>query len=142
MYILWIILAIAFLILEFGTVALVSIWFVVGALVAMAADLLGAPLWLQVLDFALISLLMLLVLRPFLRRFVESHKVATNVDAIIGKRCLVTQEIDNLEGTGAVKLNGMTWTARSADGSRIPADTEVAVNEVQGVKVIVTPVGA
>lgn len=140
MYILWIILAIAFTAVEFGTVALISIWFVVGSLVAMVAALLGLPLWLQVLFFALISLLMLLLVRPFLRRFVDPHKVPTNVDAVIGKQAMVTEAIDNLEGAGCVKLNGLTWSARSADGSRIPVDTVVSIIAVQGVKVIVSPV--
>ena len=70
---LWIVLAAAFLIVEFGTVTLVSIWFVIGALAALAACLLGAPLWLQVLTFAAVSLVMLLLLRPFLRSVRIGH---------------------------------------------------------------------
>ena len=139
MYILWLILAGVFLAVEFGTVALISLWFVIGALAAMAADLLGAVLWLQVLIFSLVSLLMLLLLRPVLRRFVDPHKVPTNVDAIAGKVGLVTEEIDNLRGTGAVKLEGLTWSARSAVGANIPADTMVIVICVEGVKLVVDP---
>ena len=59
MYILWIILAVAFLLVEFGTVTLVSIWFVAGALAALGAYFLGAALCLQVLVFAVVSMLML-----------------------------------------------------------------------------------
>lgn len=139
MFILWIILAVAFLVVEFGTVALISLWFVVGALAALAACLLGAALWLQVLLFALVSLLMLLLLRPFLRRYVDPHKVPTNVDAVIGREGVVTETIDNIQGTGAVRLGGMTWTARTADGSALPVDAIVAVRAVEGVKLIVVP---
>ena len=140
MQFLWIILAVAFLIVEFGTVSLVSIWFVGGSLAALAAYYLGAPLWLQVLVFALVSLILLLLLRPFLRKFVNPHKVPTNVDAIIGKEAIVTEAIDNLAAVGAIKLGGVTWTARSKSGVHIPAGTVVAVREVEGVKAIVEPV--
>lgn len=140
MHILWIVLAVAFLIVEFGTVTLVSIWFVVGALAALAACLLGAPLWLQVLIFAVVSLAMLLLLRPFLRKFVDPHKVPTNVDAMIGKEALVTEEIDNLLGVGTVKVGGVQWTARSASGAHIPVGTVVTVQAVEGVKALVAPV--
>ena len=140
MYILWIVLAIAFLIAEFGTVTLISIWFVVGALAALVACLLGAPLWLQVLIFAVVSLAMLLLLRPFLRKFVDPHKVPTNVDAMIGKEALVTEEIDNLLGVGTVKVGGVQWTARSASGAHIPVGTVVTVKAVEGVKALVAPV--
>ena len=139
MVILWSVLAALFLLVELGTVALVSLWFVVGALAALAAALLGAAVWVQVLVFALVSLGMLLLLRPFLRRFVDPHKVRTNVDAVIGKEGLVTEAINNLESVGAVKLNGLPWSARSQDGAQIPAGTVVTVRAVEGVKLIVVP---
>ena len=137
MHILWIVLAVGFLVIEFGTVTLLSIWFVIGALAALAACLLGAALWLQVLIFALVSLAMLLLLRPFLRKFVDPHKVPTNVDALIGKQAAVSEAIDNLAGVGTIKVNGVVWSARSADGSHIPAGTVVIVKAVEGVKAIV-----
>ncbi len=136
---LWIILAAAFLIVEFGTVTLVSIWFVIGALAALGVWALGAPLWAQVLTFAAVSLLMLLLLRPFLRKFVDPHKVPTNVDALIGKEAIVTDAIDNLAAMGTIKVGGVTWTARSASGAHIPVGTVVTVQAVEGVKAIVKP---
>lgn len=139
MYILWILLAIGFLIVEFATVALISLWFVVGALVALAACVLGAALWIQVLLFALVSLAMLLLVRPFLRYYVDPHKVPTNVDAVVGQEAIVTEDINNLEGTGAIKVNGLVWTARSEDGEPIAEGTVVTVCSVEGVKAIVRP---
>ena len=137
MEILWIILAAAFLCAELATVALVSLWFVVGALAALVVCLLGVELWLQVLTFGLVSMGMLLLLRPFLRRFVDPHKVRTNVDAVIGKEGVVTEAIDNLLAVGTVKLDGLPWTARSEDGREIPEGTVVSVRSVEGVKLIV-----
>ena len=139
MLILWIVLALAFLFVELQTVALVCVWFVVGALTALVANLLGAVVWLQILLFALVSLVMLLLMRPFLRKYVEPHKIRTNVDAMIGKEAVVTEAIDNLTGTGTVKLDGKLWSARSADGSRIPVGMVVSIQSVEGVKAIVAP---
>ena len=140
MAIIWLIVAVLFLIGESLTVALVSLWFVVGALAALAAALLGAALWLQVLLFAVVSAVMLLLVRPFLRRCVDPFKVRTNVDGLTGKQAVVTEAIDNLQGVGTIKLGGLTWSARSEDGSGIPEGTVVEVRAVEGVKAIVSPV--
>ena len=138
--IIWIILAVVFAAVEFGTVALISVWFVGGSIAALIASLLGAPIWLQVLIFAGVSALLLVLVRPFLRKFVDPHKIKTNVDALVGQKAVVLEPIDNLEGEGTVKLNGNIWTARSADESKIAADTVVEIRSIEGVKLIVAPV--
>ncbi len=138
--IIWIILAVVFAAVEFGTVALISVWFVGGSIAALIASLLGAPIWLQVLIFAGVSALLLVLVRPFLRKFVDPHKIKTNVDALVGQKAVVLEAIDNLEGEGTVKLNGNIWTARSVDDSKIAADTVVEIRSIEGVKLIVAPV--
>ncbi len=138
--ILWLVLAGLFVAVEFGTVALISIWFVVGCLAAMVASLLGAALWLQILVFALVSLAALLVAFPLVRDRVAAKKIPTNVDALPGRKALVTEPIDNLAGTGTIKLDGKLWTARSADGRPLPKGAVVTVRAVEGVKAIVSPV--
>ncbi len=139
MLIVWIALAAVFLGAELATVALVSLWFVVGSLAALLACVLGAAAWLQVLIFALVSAGMLLLLRPFLRKYVDPHKIRTNVDAVIGQEGIVTEAIDNLEAVGTVKLNGLPWSARSESGAKIASGTVVTVRRVDGVKLIVSP---
>lgn len=140
MYMLWIILAIVFLAVEFGTVALISLWFVGGSVAALAVCLLGGPLWLQVLVFGLISLALLLLVRPFLKKYIDPKKVRTNVDAMRGRQAVLLETVDNLAATGSLELSGVVWTARSADGSVIPASTVVTVQGVEGVKLLVLPV--
>ncbi len=136
---LWAIAAVIFLAVEFGTVALVSVWFAGGSLAALVAAVFGAPAWLQILLFALVSVALLLLLRPFLKRYVDPLKTKTNVDALSGRRALVTEEIDNLHGTGTIKLEGKLWTARSTDDTVIPAGAVVVVQRVEGVKAMVLP---
>ena len=135
----WLGLLVVFAIVEASTVTLVSIWFVGGSLAALITALLGGEIWLQVLLFLVVSVALLLCLRPLLRKFVTPKKVPTNAPANIGKLAVVTEDIDNLHGTGAVKLSGVTWTARSLKGERIAAGSVVCIRQIEGVKLFVEP---
>lgn len=137
MEILWLALLIVFVIVEAATVSLVSVWFIGGAAAALIAALCGARLWLQVLLFFGVSIALLLCLRPLSKRLLKQKKVATNADSNIGKEAVVTEEIDNLQGKGAVKIAGVEWSARSVDGSVIEKDAVVLVERIEGVKVCV-----
>ena len=136
--VLWGMLALGFLILEGCTVAMVSLWFALGAAAALVLSLLGAALWLQLLAFLAVSGVLLALLRPMMRKYVKSTK--TNVDSVPGTEGLVTEDIDNVAYQGQVKLGAMTWTARSTSGASIRAGTRVRVDRVEGVKVFVSPV--
>lgn len=138
--ILWLVGLVLFLMAEAATVAVVSLWFAAGSLVAMVAAILGAPFWLQGLLFGGVSVALLLLLRPILKKYFTPRLTKTNVDAVIGMQGFVTVPIDNLRATGTVKLGGMEWTARSTSGASIPEGTLVRVDKVEGVKVFVTPV--
>lgn len=134
---LWALLAVGFAVLEGCTVAMVSLWFSVGALAALVLALLGAKLWLQAAAFLVVSGVLLALLRPMLRRYVKITK--TNVDSVPGSQGLVTQSIDNAAFEGQVKLGALTWTARSSSGAPISAGTQVTVDRVEGVKLFVSP---
>lgn len=131
--------AVVFLIIEAATVGLSSIWFAIGAACALIASLLGAPLWMQVVWFVVISVATLVITRPLAKKYVNSRRQPTNADRVIGSVCRVTERIDNLAGTGAAVIDGKTWTARTADGSAVEAGALVRVRDIQGVKLIVTP---
>lgn len=137
----WFGLMVAFIIVEGACpFHLVSIWFAGGALAAMVASLLGADMAWQFGLFAVLSLVLLASLRPFLKRVIAPKMVKTNVDAVIGTQGYVTTPVNNLAATGQVKLGGMEWTARSSSGDQIPAGVLVKVDKIEGVKVFVTPV--
>ena len=138
--ILWFVLAVVFLMIEGGTVMLVSVWFAAGSLVAMLAALLSAPFWLQLILFLGVSAGLLALLRPMVRKYIKPKITATNVDAVVGAQGYVTETVDNIAATGQVKLGSMPWTARSTDGAPIEAGTLVRVDRVEGVKAFVTPV--
>ena len=135
--ILWFILVVVFLLMEAATVSLVSTWFAAGSLVAMIAALCGAEFWLQAVFFTVVSVALLAGLRPIVKKFLKP-KLKTNVDAIVEKTGLVLEQIDNIHGTGRVKLDGMEWSARSTENVVIEEGTLIKVDRVEGVKVFVT----
>ena len=136
----WFALLVFFIAVEAGTVTVVSVWFAAGSIVAMIASLLGAKLWLQITLFFVVSVLLLLALRPIIRKYFTPKLTKTNVDSVIGTVGTVTASIDNIAATGTVKLGAMEWTARSTNGDPIPVGKQVRVDRIEGVKVFVTPV--
>ena len=136
----WLVLLILFCAVEASTVAMVSLWFAAGSLVAMVAGLLNAPFWLQGLLFVVVSGILLAALRPAVRKFVTPKLTKTNVDAVIGTTGRVTAAVDNIAASGQVKLGAMVWTARSTSGDPIAEGALVRVDRIEGVKVYVTPV--
>lgn len=138
----WFGLLVVFAIVEASTVTLVSLWFIGGCIAALIATILGAEIWLQVLLFLAVSIVLLLCLRPLLRKYFTPKKVQTNAPANIGKLTVVTEEIDNLHDKGAVRLSGVIWSAKSVSGEKIPVGTVVCVREISGVKVCVEPAPA
>lgn len=139
MAIFWLILMIALLVVEAMTVGLVSIWFGGGALIALISAGLGAPIWLQVALFLVVSALLLALLRPIARNIASTKKTATNADRNIGREAVVVEEIDRLNNTGAVRIDGIIWTARAENDEKIPAGTIIRVNRIEGAKVWVSP---
>lgn len=137
MVIFWAVAMAAFVVIEFVTVGLASIWFALGALCALIAAALNAPLWLQIVWFAVISAATLAITRPLVRKYVNARTHATNADRVIGGRAVVKERIDELAGTGAAYADGRMWTARTADGSIIEVGEIVTVREIRGVRLIV-----
>ena len=135
----WLVLFIVFLVAELVTAgALVSIWFCVGALAALVAAYLGAAFWVQMTLFFVVSIGLLLGTKPFLKKHLDPKTMATNADRILQNRGIVEEEINNLKGQGAVKIDGKSWSARNVDGDVvIPVDTEVIVVGIEGVKAMV-----
>ena len=126
-------------VVELLTEGLVSVWFVVGALAALAVSVAGGSVAAQMLVFAIVSAAALILTRPLVRRFMTRPPVPTNSDRVIGALAEVTETIDIRRASGAVYVDGKTWTARSAGGGVIPAGERVRVRRIEGVKLLVEP---
>ena len=135
--IIWLAALVILLIAEALTCGLTTIWFAGGALIALAAALFGANVWIQLGVFLAVSLLLLIFTRPAALKYMNKSNLKTNVDSLAGEQGVVAERINNLDGTGKVKLNDVFWTARSEDGSIIEQGAVVQIVRVDGVKLIV-----
>lgn len=136
--IIWLVLLIVAIVAEVLTMGLTTIWFAGGALVAIFAAILNAPVWLQVVLFLVVSLVLLIFTRPVAVKYFNKDRIKTNAESLVGRQAIVTAEIDNLQGIGQVTVGTQEWSARSYDnGIRIPVGTVVDVLAINGVKLMV-----
>jgi membrane protein implicated in regulation of membrane protease activity len=135
----WVVLALILIALETVTVAFIGIYLAIGALCAAAVAALGGALWLQLVVFAVVSAVTLLLTRPALRsRFVNTPLVPSNVPALVGRRGVVVVAIPpGTGGRGQVRVGTEDWSARSSDEAAIETGATVEVVAVEGVAVIV-----
>ncbi len=133
----WIATFVFLIIAEATTAQLVTIWFAVGALGALIANLLNAQDWLQWAIFVVVSIVTLVATRPLVKKFTGKKIQPTNADRNIGEQAIVLEDIDNTLGTGSVNVKGVTWTARSLNGDLIEKGTMVVIHKIEGVKLLV-----
>lgn len=136
----WLSIVIVLSILELITTQLVSIWFVIAGIVALIVSLFTDSIFVQIAVFVVLTVLLLIVTKPMVKRIMNFKKISTNSDKNIGKRALVITEINNQKETGEVKIDSMIWTARSFDDTIIPENSEVIIESIKGVKLIVKKV--
>ena len=135
---LWLVLFVGFLMAEASTVAVISLWFSIGALTAMVANFFGGEFWLQAVLFFTVSIVLLCALRPLTKKYFTPKITRTNVDAVVGSTGRVVETVDNDLTQGRVKLSGMEWSARSSSGEILEEGTLIKVDRVEGVKVFVS----
>lgn len=134
----WLVLLIICIGIEVATMGLTTIWFAGGALVAIFAAVVGAPIWLQAIIFIVVSLVLLFFTRPIAVKYFNKDRVKTNVESMVGRQAIVISEIDNLQGIGQVTVGGQEWSARSAeDQVKIAVGAVTVVVAISGVKLIV-----
>lgn len=138
MLIIWGIAIVVFLGIEIATLGLTTIWFAGGAIVAVILAAIGAPIPVQVIVFAVVSVALLYFTRPIISKWFNKTRIKTNSEGLVGKHAYVTEAIDNVKATGVVKIDGLEWTARTAhDGMTIPEGAMITVLAIEGVKAIV-----
>jgi membrane protein implicated in regulation of membrane protease activity len=134
----WLIITVALSVAEIFTMGLVTIWFAAGAAVAFVLALIGAPLSVQIAAFLVVSIVILVLVRPIATKHFNNRLKKTNIDAYVGRKLIAKTDIDNLHGAGKVDMDGSTWIAVSSmDNIIIRAGETVKVVQVQGAKLIV-----
>ncbi len=109
-----------------------------GALAAAGSSwLLDWPIWADGAVFLVVSILLLVLVRPALKRRLTSGKgMLDPVKALEGKSALVLDRVGRHEGQ--VKLDGEVWTARPLNDDDIyePGD-HVTVMHIDGATAVV-----
>lgn len=140
--IIWLIILAVLIVIEILTLGLTTIWFAGGALVAFLLSLFMDSLLVEMGIGLLVSFFLLFYTRPIAKKYLNKGIVRTNYESLIGRDGRVTEQVNNLEGTGTVNLSGQLWTARTLDSKEIiDIDTTVTVKSIQGVKLIVSKKG-
>ncbi len=122
---------------ELASLQLVSIWFAVGAVGAFAAAFFGMGFTGQLGIFVAVSVILLIVTRPLLKKLRVKQTPAMNADRDIGDTAVVIEDVNPALGTGRARSNGIDWIAVSEDGSVIPKETVVLITAIEGAKLIV-----
>ena len=133
----WIGIIVAAVAVEATTEQLISIWFVPGAVIATVLDAFSADILIQVLVFLVISIVGILFFRRLVTSKMNVKETKTNVDAIVGEKCIVTERVDTFAGCGQVKVRGQVWSARGAnDEDAFEIGDTLQVIAIEGVKLI------
>jgi membrane protein implicated in regulation of membrane protease activity len=132
MWILWLVLALVFVIVELLTLEFTFLMLAAGSLIGgLGVNLMGGPWWLQIGAAAALSAILLFTIRPLLLRVLHrgQEPARTNVDALYGMGARVLAPF--VDGYGSVKLdNGETWTAKLAPTAPASLDIGARVSVV------------
>ncbi len=137
--VLWFVLIIGAAVVEVLTMDLTSVWFSIGALVAFILGIVGVNPIVQLLVFIVVSVALLLSVRPLTKNYFRTNIISTNSDRLVGKTAICTKPIE-AGGRGEVKVEGKIWTAVANDASAIDEGDKVEVLAIEGVKLIVVKV--
>ncbi|MCR4702748.1 MAG: NfeD family protein [Saccharofermentans sp.] len=138
-WVIWLVIAIIMFVIEVVTTGLATLWFALGAIVAMVMDLCGAPLPAQIIVMAVVSVvsfvLCMIWIRPKLESLRKKNIQHTNADRLIGREGVVIVPLDGMEGKGQVKIDGQVWSAKA--DTDIAEGIRVTVKSIEGVKLVV-----
>lgn len=141
MWQIWLIISGVCLIIEIMTVGFLIFWLAIGALFAMIVSFFTNSLLIQTAVFVISSTILIFATKPFVKKITQNKSnIKTNVYSLIGNIGIVTQDIDSINCTGQIKVKGELWSAIGKDNINISKGSKVTIEEIQGVKAIVTPI--
>lgn len=135
----WICVLLSSLLIEIVTVQLVSVWFCIGATVALVASWCGIQSSVQIILFVAVSGLCLAFIYPPIAKSIKKRTQNLNANRIIGESGVVSEDIVANDGAGQIKVLGETWSAKPEDPEvkYIKAGTPIEVVSIEGVKAVI-----
>jgi len=140
MWLIWLIVAGVFFLIEIATVGFLIFWLGIGALLAMVASFITDNIIIQTIVFVISSSLLIPLTKPLVNKLWNKKTIPTNSYSLINKIGIVLQDINTIQGVGQVKVNGEIWSAKTEDDSKIKEGTEVKILKIDGVKLVVEPI--
>lgn len=141
MWCFWLIVAGIFFVVEIITVGFLVFWLGIGALLAMVASIFTNNIAIQTAVFVVSSAILIPLTKPLADKFINKKDIVpTNTYSLIGKHGVVIADINPIEATGQVKVNGEIWSAKSDDETSISKGLEVEILKIDGVKLVVTQI--
>ena len=139
MWQIWLIASGVFFVMEIFTVGFLIFWLGVGALIAMIISFLTSNIIIQTTVFVISSGILIFATKPLVNKLTKTETVPTNVYSVVGKKGIVIEDINYSTGTGQIKSEGEVWSAKTNEQINIPKGTEIEIESIDGVKVIVKP---
>ena len=136
LWMLWLAIAVVFLVVEGMTVEIISVWFAASALISMVFDLIGLGIYWQLGAFIITSILLIVFTRPLITKYLKRNESKTNVDSLIGEIATITKEILP-DDRGEARIKGQYWLAISASNEYIEVGSKVNIIAIEGAKLIV-----
>lgn len=140
MWITWLILCGLFFLIEIFTISFLMFWPGVAAFVAFILAICNVSTHIQIVVFAILSIILILLTKPLTNKLFKTKETPTNARSVIGKSGVVLKAIDNLNCKGQVKVAGEIWSAVSSTDEIIPVDASVKVESIDGVKIKVVKI--
>lgn len=134
----WLVIFIVLVIIELITINLVTIWFAIAAVFALLVDIITRNTMLEIIVFIVSSFLLLLLTKPLIKKIKVKKVEATNLDMVINKVGIVTEDILD-DKIGEVKVLGKRWSAYSS--TEIKKNEKVKILSIDGVKLKVEKIG-
>lgn len=139
MWQIWLIAAGVFFVLEIFTVGFLVFWLGIGCLLAMLVSFITDSIIVQTAVFVISSGLLIFATKPLVKKIAQRDNAKTNVYSLVGKKAIVTEDIDWATGSGQIKIEGQVWSAKTKEQVNIPKGTEVEIESIEGVKTFVKP---
>ena len=141
-WLIWLIAAAVFIVIEVMTQMMWALSLSVGMLVSMVCALLGLDFKWQVVAFAIADVASFVVLLPLLKKRLQkgsAHKSRTGMDALLGRNATVTSEIRPGE-LGRARIDGDNWQVKAPGVKEIiPRGSEVVVTSYNSIILTVEP---
>lgn len=136
----WLILCGVCFISEIFTVSFLLFLPGIAAFISFLLALFNFSTTVQIISFIITTSLMIIFIRPLIKKLFKSNDTCTNSNALIGKTAVVIKEINKDITPGQVKVAGEIWTAITESNSPIPKDSLVKVEGIDGVKLLVSKI--